>query len=209
MDKILPPPNEAVVNIATIIHQLKIKFKVFEYIDDKYVNAIKDNKLQDNIFSGSIRSALCNALFRNIILEIFAITMDSGSDVLAKYVKEFLKCYHGELSIKNDEFRGEFKDYRNKNIAHKDMDYGSLEYGSNRGRLKLLLEHAIQVCELFFKFYLSNLNSEQNCIVNSYMSEGNDYISDSAITFFMKIMSGYSAQQVTNEMFDIQNKNSQ
>lgn len=205
MNNILPPPNEAIVNIATIIHQVKIKFKVFEYIDDTYVNAINDGKLQDNPFSGSIRSALCNALFRNIILEIFATTLDPRSDVLAKYVREFLKSYHGELSVMNDEFYNEFKDYRHKIIAHKDQDYDSLEFGSNRERLKLLLEHAVQICNLFLNYYLNNLNSMQNFIVNDCMSEASDQISESAIVFFMKIMSGYSSQQITNEMFDINN----
>ena len=189
-----------IVEIAYTFGQAKKKYKLLKYIDDAYLNILKQDGHSEKFRVSPIaephhelRAALCNALFRNIILEIYSIFFDERSDVLSSYVINAINFVLPDFINEYNEIKPLLEKYRNKLLAHKAIIEKRVEqYGYNHTQLNKLMIFSEKLFDWFICYSIKNIEIDPiNFIKIEHYKKGTlDHKNDGTIDFFMKRLAG-------------------
>lgn len=195
-----------ILEIAYIFAQVKKKYKFFKYIDDSYIN-IKKKKWY---ISHELREALCNALFRNIILEVYSIFFDDRAekegDVLSYYVMKAINSEKPDFLKKYNEKKTLLKKYRCKILAHKSIITKRAEnYNYKDTQLDELMRLSEQIFEWFISYSFNNteISDENRMNIEDYKREPIDYNEDGTTEFFIKQIAGLTPTEITDKKYKL------
>lgn len=210
--------EDHIVEITYIFGQAKKKYKLLKYIDDAYLDILQRDgyvgKFRAPITEPhhELRDAICNALFRNIILEIYSIFFDERSDVLASYVINAIKFVSPDFIDEYHKIQPLLKKYRDKLLAHKATITKKAEhYGYKHNQLNELMIFSEKLFDWFICYSFKNIeiSSENHMRIEHYKKGSLDYKNDGTIDFFMKRITGISKQEIpasiVNKIINITN----
>ncbi len=203
------PTEDQVFQIAYTFAQAKKKYKLLRYIDDAYLNILKQDGYSGKFTFNpleqpyhELREALCNGLFSNIILEIYSIFFDKRKDVLSFYVRNAIKfdsLFSKDIKAEYEELESDkvLKLYRDKLVAHKDVIGLDGRYKYEHTQLKKLMEFSEKLFDWFIDYcYKSNnitITHDKRYIIEKYYKKDT---SDGAIDFFMKQVAGLDRKEI-------------
>jgi len=150
-----------------------------------------------------LRGALCNALFRNIILEIYSIFFDERSDVLSSYVINTLNFVLPDFIDEYNKIKPLLKKYRDKLLAHKAVIERRAErYGYNHTQLNKLMIFSEKLFDWFICYSIENIeiDPESRIKIEHYKQGDLDHKNDGTIDFFMKRVAGLDKHEVVVKM---------
>ena len=203
--------EDHIVEIAYTFGQAKKKYKLLKYIDDAYLDMLKHDGYTGDFIAPiaepyhELRGAICNALFRNIILEIYSIFFDERSDVLSSYVINALKFVLPDFIDEYNKIQPLLKKYRDKLLAHKAVIEKRAEhYGYKHTQLNDLMGFSERLFDWFICYSVKNIeiSSENRMRIEHYKKGSLDYKNDGTIDFFMKRVAGISKQEISAKIMD-------
>lgn len=203
-----------IVEIAYTLGQAKMKYNLLKYIDNAYLNMLAQDGYSGKFIAPitesyhELRGALCNALFRNIILEIYSIFFDERSDVLSSYVINAINFVVPDFIDEYNKIKPLLKKYRDKLLAHKAVIERRAEcYGYKHTQLNELMIFSEKIFDWFICYSIKNIEIDpENLMKIEHYKKGTlDYKNDGTIDFFMKRVAGLDKQEIVAKIMSVAN----